>query len=173
VPTSLTPRFPPITVYVELDGIHDATLNVALEGSSDTPKIRVLSSVDRNNWLSLKVSTQAAVDRFVADCNAGQNLLNREIVEFYLAGGALRASLMEKYRRIDYPSWLRLFPKEDYFDAHAGITGAAVFEAYRESLALVESTGDGLFQLAMEAVQRVGEPDFEFIKCVTDDDDDQ
>jgi hypothetical protein len=172
LPTSPSPRFPPITVYVELDGIHDATLHVALEGSSDAPKIRVLSSVDRNNWLSLKVETQAAVDRFVAECNADQNLLNRETVEFYLSGAALQVSLLEKFRCIDYPSWIRLFPKEDYFDAHTGMSGSAVIDAYRESLGVGGATGDGLFHLALEAVERVGEPDSEFIEVMTDDDDD-
>jgi hypothetical protein len=169
LPISPTPRFPPGTIYVELDGIHHVTLSVALDGSADAPKIRVLSSADRNGWSTLDADTQTAVEQFVADCNAGPNLLNRETVEFYRYGAALRASLLEKFRRVDYPSWLRLFAKEEYFDAHTDRSGAAVFDAYRESLALVETADDGLFHLAMAAVQRVGEPDCEFIEIMSDD----
>jgi len=173
LPTSPTPRFPPGTIYVELDGIHHVTLSIALDGSAHAPKIRVLSSADRNGWSTLDADTQTAVDQFVADCNAGRNLLNRETVEFYRYGATLRASLLEKFRRVDYPSWLRLFAKGEYFDAHADMSGAAVFDAYRESLELVETAHDGLFHLAMAAVQRVGEPDFEFIEIMSDDADNE
>ena len=65
-----------------------------------------------------------------------------------------------------------MFAEDEYFDAHTDMTGAAVFDAYRESLALVETTDAGLYPLAMEAVQRVGKPDFEFIEVMTDDADD-
>jgi hypothetical protein len=46
-------------------------------------------------------------------------------------------------------------------------TGAAVLDVYRESLALVETAEDCIYQRAMTAVRRVGEPDFEFIECVS------
>ncbi len=170
---SPTPRFPPGVVYVELDGIHHATLNVAIEGTANAPTIRVRSSATRIGWPTLDVDTQTAVDQFVGSFNAGEILLNQQTVAFYLSRAALRASLLEKFRRIDYPTWIRLFAEDDYFDAHTGASGAAVFDAYRESLALVATADEGLFHLAMEAVQRVGEPDFEFIKTMTEDADKQ
>jgi hypothetical protein len=168
-PNAHAPRFPPCTVYVELDGIHHATLTVAIEGSADAPTIRVLETADRIHWTTLDVATQAAVDQFLAGCNAGQIPLKPQTVEFYRSRAALRVSLLDKFRRIDYPSWVQLFAEDEYFAAHTEMTGAALFDAYRESLGIVETTDASLYQLAVEAAQLAGEPDAEFIEIITDD----
>jgi hypothetical protein len=54
---------------------------------------------------------------------------------------------------------------------HTKITGAAVFDAYRESLALVETAEDCIYQRAMAAGHRIDEPAFEFLEFVDEDSD--
>jgi hypothetical protein len=171
VQRSPTPAFPNVTVYVERDRTHYATLTIAICGPANVPTIRVLAAAGRSDWLTLDNATQTAVDQFVAGCNEGHIVINQETVDFCLSGTTLRLSLLEQLRCVDYPSWLTLFAATEYFEAHTKLSDTAVFDAYRESLSLVAPAKGYLYPLAMAATRRVVEPDYEFIECLTQDSD--
>jgi len=169
VQSSPTPAFPNNAVYVERDGTHHATLTLVIGGPRHAPKIRLVAASGRSGWLTLDDETQTAVDQFVAGCNEGHIVINQETVDFCLSGVALRESLLENFQCLDYPSWLALFAATEYFTVHTKLTGTAVFDAYRESLSLFETDKDYLYPLAVAATRRIGEPDYEFIECLTQD----
>ncbi len=139
---------------------------VRVRAFHNLPK-RVLSAHERCTLLEILEDGS----RFLAGCNEGHIVVNQQTVDFHLSGAALRVSLLDKFPCVDYPSWLPLFASSEYFDVHTKITGAAVFDAYRESLALFETAEDCIYQRAMAAVRRVGQPDFAFIECVFEDSD--